>query len=122
MSENNDDNKQVKIPRMAKGKRPHFYDDPAVDQLWAIILALSGELSVTYDRLDTVERLLDQHGLLKRDMIEDYAPDATADAERKQRREEYIARIFRVIREDHGSFAAGQSEEVVEEIQRETAD
>ncbi len=120
MSQQDSDKEKVKIPRMAKGKRPHFYDDPAVDQLWAIILALTAELSVTYDRLDTVERLLDQHGVLKRDAVEDYEPDSTAEAERKQRRDEYIARIFRVVREDHGSFAASDSDNEIDKIQSET--
>ena len=48
----------VRLPRDPKGRRAQFYDDPAVDQLWAILLSLTAEVSVAFDRIDTLERLL----------------------------------------------------------------
>ena len=42
----------------ANGKRPYFFDNPDIDRLIAIVLAMAGELAVARERLDTVERLL----------------------------------------------------------------
>ena len=82
------------------GERPAFFDDPAVDQLLAIIMAMSGELSVLYDRVDTLERLLDSKQVVEREEIEGYQPPDAVEDERKQRRSAYIRRLLRIIRED----------------------
>ena len=41
----------------AKGRRPYFFDDPDIDKLLAMIMALVGEVSVMRERMDTHERL-----------------------------------------------------------------
>jgi hypothetical protein len=89
--------KAVRLPRIAKGRRPEFYDDPAIDQLFAIVTALTGELSVVSDRLDTVERLLTEARVLSAEAIEAYTPDATAAALRGERRDELLRRVFAVL-------------------------
>ena len=43
-----------------KGKRPYFFDDPAVERVLAITMAVVQELAVTRERLDTIERLLEK--------------------------------------------------------------
>ena len=32
----------LRLPRISNGVRPEFYDDPAIDQLFAIVTALTG--------------------------------------------------------------------------------
>ena len=90
----------VKLPRRAKGKRPQFFDDPAIDQMMTFILELATEVSVVYDRLDTVERLLDQKGTISRADIEAYRPNDTIESERMARRDGYLKRVFRMHGED----------------------
>ena len=87
----------VRLPRDPKGRRAQFYDDPAIDQLWAIVLALAAEVSVAFDRIDTLERLLERAGTLGRDDVERFVPDEAAAAERNRRREELIQRVFQVL-------------------------
>lgn len=87
---------KVTLPRHAKGKRSVFFDDPAIDQMMTFIIELSAEVSVVYDRLDTVERLLDEKGTISRDDIEAYRPGEKIEAERNQRREAYLKRVFRM--------------------------
>ena len=53
---------EERIARVAKGKRPRYFADPAVDKLHAIVMSLVGELSATRDRLDALERLLESGG------------------------------------------------------------
>ncbi|MDX2222234.1 MAG: hypothetical protein SFV21_05770 [Rhodospirillaceae bacterium] len=94
----------IKIRPVARGKRPHFFDDPAIDQLMAIVMAMSAEMSVLWDRVDTMERLLDEKGTLSRADVEAYRPDQAVHDERTARRNGYIDRIFRIIREERESL------------------
>ena len=87
----------IRLPRDPKGRRAQFYDDPAIDQLWAILLALTAEVSVAFDRIDTLERLLERDGTLRRDQVEGYRPDEPASQERNLRREALIQRVFQVL-------------------------
>jgi hypothetical protein len=60
------------------------------------ILELSAEVSVVYDRMDTIERLLDEKGTISRADIEKYRPDEKVEADRNARRESYLKRVFRM--------------------------
>jgi hypothetical protein len=93
---NNKKDTKIKLPRTAKGKRSVFFDDPAIDQIMTFILELSAEVSVVYDRLDTVERLLDKKGTINRQDIEDFRPTEEVDTQRNIRRESYLKRVFRL--------------------------
>lgn len=88
---------QLRLPREPKGRRAQFYEDPAIDQLMAITVALTAELYVAFERLDTLERLLEQHGLPVKAGIEAYQPDEAVEAERFRRREELIQRVYQVL-------------------------
>lgn len=87
---------QIKLPRQSKGKRPYFFDDPAIDQMMTFLVELTAEVSVVFDRLDTVERLLDAKGTVSRADIEAYRPNDAVEAERVNRRDGYLKRVFRM--------------------------
>jgi len=89
--------KTVRLPRIAKGSRPEFYEDPAIDQLFAIVTALTGEISVLFDRVDALERLLTQARVLPAGAVEAYVPDRAAAAIRGERRDELLRRVFAVL-------------------------
>lgn len=86
--------------RRAKGKRPEYFDDPAVDRLYSLSLALVAEVSTLRERLDTVERLLETRGTLKQDDIEHYVPDLDAGRARAEATRAYIARVMRRFQQD----------------------
>jgi hypothetical protein len=86
--------------RRAKGRRPFFFDDPAVERVLSITMAVATELSVARERIDTLERLLVQHGVLAPDAVERFTPDAAAVAARDAWGREYIARILRILDQD----------------------
>jgi hypothetical protein len=86
----------IKLPRHSKGKRPYFFDDPAIDQMMTFIVELTAEVSVVYDRLDTMERLLDAKGTISRADIEAYRPPDNIEQERMARRDGYLKRVFRM--------------------------
>lgn len=82
----------------AAGDAPIFTGDERIENLLSITLALATELAVTRERLDTVERRLAETGTVERESIEQYQPDDTVAAERNALHEDYLARIFRVLR------------------------
>lgn len=88
------------MAKKAKGKRPVYFDDPQIDKLLAIAIALAGEVSVLRERLDTLERLAQAKGLLSIEEIETYQQDDQVAKEREQWRADYIARVLRVVQEE----------------------
>ena len=87
----------ARIARVAKGKKPQYFSDPATDKLLWMTVTLMEELSVTRDRLDTVERVLAKKRVLKRGEIDNYKPDPRSAAERDQRRKAFIDRMMRAV-------------------------
>jgi len=93
-------------PRRAKGPQPQYFDDPAIDQLHAALLALAAELSVAFDRIDAIERVLEDRGNLHRHEIDEFVVDAVGEAEREARRTVLVNRILRPFRDYRDTLAA----------------
>lgn len=88
---------EERIGRVAKGKRPQYFHDPATDKLMAIVLSLVGELAVTRDRLDALERLLESQSTISRETLDGLAFDAATVEERDRNRKDYIRRVMRIV-------------------------
>jgi hypothetical protein len=86
-----------RLPRKPKGKRARFYAEPGVDQLYGIVTALAAELWAARERIDTLERLLEDRGALPGGAVEGFTPDAEVAAHRQQEREAFIQRVFQVL-------------------------
>ncbi len=85
----------VRIARVAKGKKPQYFSDPATDKLLWMTLTLMEELSVTRDRLDAVENLLESRRVLKVADVDAYRPAAAAARRRQLQRAAYVDRMMR---------------------------
>ncbi len=88
------------LARVAKGRKPRYFSDPATDKLLSMVLALTQELSVARDRIDTLERLLDRAGLLAAETVEAYLPTPVEAAARADTRAAMLRRIFRAVEKD----------------------
>lgn len=102
------------------GKRPYFFD-PAVERVLAITMAAVQELAVARQRLDTLERLLESKGVVRREEIEGFNPPPDEAAERGLWVQEYLTRVLRIVQQEGEAIAANKggdlySEEVAEEI------
>ncbi|MBX3594361.1 hypothetical protein [Sphingomonas sp.] len=86
----------VKLPRISKGKRSRFFDDPAIDQVMTFLLELMAEVSAMHERQDTVERLLAEKGTVTREEIEAYRPSAQVEAARADWNNAFIRRVMRL--------------------------
>ena len=93
------DKSKIKLKRKAKGKRPTYLSDPTSEKILAMLMALAGEVSVMRDRMETMERLSEKHGVFSLEDIENYVPSEQEQAARKTRRAEYLQHIFRAVQE-----------------------
>lgn len=87
----------AKLQKHAKGPRPQFFSDPAIDKLMAMVMALAGEVSVMRDRNDTLERLIEAKGVLDKSEIDQFKPTKEIMAEREAWRQDYLAHILRIV-------------------------
>jgi hypothetical protein len=71
-----------------------FADDPNVDRLFAMVLALGAEISKVDEKLDTVLRLLDRKGLVTVDETQNFEPDAAQQAARDAVRKMFIETLL----------------------------
>ena len=106
--------------KRAKGRRPAYFDDPAIDRLVSMVMALTAEVAVTRERLDTVERLLEARGGLSRTDIEGYHPDRAAGHQRGLAARELVARVLRGVQQDMESLDSRESS--IEDVSRQLRD
>lgn len=107
--------------RRAKGKRPEYFDDPALDRLYSVVFALAAEVSALRERQDTVERLLEAKGTIRCEDIDRYEPDAAAGEERGLATRAYVARIMRAFQQEVEAMKANDPAiiDIVERLARE---
>ena len=86
----------VALLRTAKGTRPEFYEDAAIDQLFAIVTALTAEVSVAFEHIDTLERLLNSKAPWRVRSSNRFSR-ARARRTARRHREELIQRVFAVL-------------------------
>lgn len=72
---------------------------PMDEQLLAMIVGLTSEVTILRARLDAAERLLEESGALASGAIDGYEPDAAAVAAREAVRLATIDKVFRPMRE-----------------------
>jgi hypothetical protein len=106
------------------GKRPYFLD-AEVERILAITMVLVQELAVARERIDTLERLLTDGGVLAPGAVETFVPSAEQAAERGRWTQEYIARVLRIVQQEGEAIAASgsgdlYSEEVAVELAADT--
>jgi hypothetical protein len=89
-----------RVPHTPKGQHPQYFRDPATDKLLSMVLSLTGELAVTRDRVDTLERLLEKHGVFPQSEVQGYRAEGQVKEERDARRSEYLDRVMRTLQND----------------------
>jgi hypothetical protein len=106
--------------RKPAGKRPYFLD-PEVERVLAITMVVVQELAVARERIDTLERLLAERGLIPAGAVDAFTPTADQAAERGQWTQAYIARVLRILQQEGEAIAAARrgdlySQDVAEEL------
>jgi len=94
----------------ARGKRPYFLENPEVERVLSITMAVAGELAVLRQRLDTVEELLAEKGSITKADIEAFTPDAEQAKARGRWNQEYLARILRIVQQEREALTRPDEE------------
>ncbi len=84
----------------AGNKIDQYLSDAGIDDLTEMVLALSAEVCILRDRIDTHERLADLGKPLTLENTEDFEPDQEVMAFRSEQRQKVIAKVLRVFREN----------------------
>lgn len=71
-----------------------FFDDPVQDHLLRAVVTLAGELSVTRERLDSLEAQLAEHGGLDRAALNARLPDSATAQAREAARQKLLTRLL----------------------------
>lgn len=111
MSSATDTQERPHVIRDARGKRPQFYDTPGLDQTMSMIMVLANEMSVLRDRLDAAERVAKQHGMDLATGIDALVLDEAALEEREARRQDFLARLFYMMRKEASEAAGDETDE-----------
>ena len=121
MTESSTDD-QLELQRKAKGKRPYYFSNPDVDKLLSMIMALTGELAIARDRIDTLERVAATKGLFSSDDIENFELDANALQARADRHKQLLREVNRIIVGELEDLEGANEEDytaVVEQVEQD---
>ena len=76
-----------------------FFENPHISKLFDLILELGMELHITTTRLRALEMLLVRNGDLKIDQLDGFIPTEAEKQSLDTKRDEYMARLMRIITE-----------------------
>jgi len=74
--------------------------DPDVDRVLAITMAVAQEVGAMGERLDTLERLLVDAGVLASGAVQGFVPSPQVAAERLSVQEAFVGRLLRVVEQE----------------------
>lgn len=95
--------------RTDAGRRPVFFTDaPDLDRVFAILVAMAGEIAVLRARLDTHERLAGAAGVYDRGQVEAYQAAGEDEAQRHADRQAMVERIFHPIADELDALLADE--------------
>ena len=73
--------------------KPNYFDDPAVQALYQMVLVLGEELAATREQLHALIALAEQGDITTAEAIEAYVPEASYDLERA----DWVARLLETL-------------------------
>lgn len=83
-----------------KGKRSTFFNDPAIDHVVSMLLALSSEVWSLRERVFVIEKVADEQGLNMQAAVEAYQLNADEKQSLAEQRQAFIERIMFVLQEE----------------------
>lgn len=101
---------KIELQKKAKGQRPQYFQDPAIEKTLSIALALAGEVAVMRDRMDTIERLLEAGEPVTRAAVDAYIPSPGVREERDAWRDEYLGNVLRIIHQEREELQKAAAE------------
>ncbi len=89
----------LKMQRTPKGKKPVYFDE-TTDRLLSMVVALTAEIAVLRNRLDTVEQLSERGGSFKQAEIDDFELTGEDVDRRSAWSDAYLGRVMKGLQDD----------------------
>ena len=89
-----------RIPLIARGRRNRFFDADGIDDLMAMVIELTSEISVLRERQYITERVLEQNGLSVSEGIEQWQPSEQDKGHLNEDRAQLLDRVLRTLEAD----------------------
>ncbi len=96
-------------------KEQLFFNDPTIDRLMGMVMALAAEVYILRDRTQALEELLEQSGTLAPNAVENLQPSPERRAELAKERDAFIARIMEPVISG-GRASSNVNEELVSSL------
>jgi D-alanine-D-alanine ligase-like ATP-grasp enzyme len=84
-----------------------------------MVTALTAEVAILRDRLDTNERIAEGRKLYSRSDVDSFIPDAPIMAERSAQHQRLLRKVFRVLKEDLARYDSPADEAELERLANE---
>lgn len=91
------------------GADPVYLQDPVLDATVRMVVELAAQVWVERERRLVLESLLESRGVLSREAIESFKPDAAQTAVLKAERARFIEDVFKELRRIPAALAARES-------------
>lgn len=92
------------------GKRPAFFDDPAVDSMMTILLELMSDHWAVRERLYALERLLEKKGAIRKGAVESWTWSKDDQEKLAARQQQFLQDVFRTLDAEYQSRKSRQEE------------
>jgi hypothetical protein len=112
----------IELQKKAKGERPRYFEDPAIDKVLSITMALAGEVAVLRDRIDTIERLGEAGEPISRAAVDGFQPDEGVRADRDDWRETFLSVVLRTVHQELEGLAQKAGQQPYDEALRVVED
>jgi hypothetical protein len=101
----------MKTPkRTIKGRRPRFHEEREIDRLHGMVMAMATEMAVLYERIDTMERVASNKGVMLREELANFRPDDDVQGQREAWRQGFLGRLFYLYREELDDRLEGEDD------------
>lgn len=87
----------AELPLEARGRRPAFFDPPALDKMVTMLVELMSEHWVARERQYALERVLEERGVIEPGAVDAYEWSEAEEARLAERRQRFIADVFRTL-------------------------
>jgi len=90
----------VNMQKAARGKRPKYFDDEAIDRCLSMVMALAQEVWVMRERMAATETLLERGEYVTTQALDNYAPSREEALDISKRREVFLECVLRRVQQD----------------------
>lgn len=98
------------MPLDTKGKRPSFFNDPALDTMMTALLDVMAENWALKERLYALEKTLTSDGVIKSDAVENISWTDDEKMSHETERQRILSDAFRALKGDFVGRSARQKE------------